>query len=87
GLVIMRQRPATAKGITFVTLEDESGQANLIVRQDVWERYRRAARHATALLAHGVLQRDGLIIHLLVDKLDDVSMLLTGILSQSRDFR
>jgi error-prone DNA polymerase len=39
GLVLVRQRPGTAKGITFVTLEDETGVANLIVRMEVWERY------------------------------------------------
>ena len=57
GLTLMRQRPGTASGITFVTLEDETGFANLIVRPEVWERYHQAARTATALLAHGRLQR------------------------------
>ena len=66
GLVLLRQRPSTAKGITFVTLEDETGQANLIVRQEIWERYRRAARTARALLATGELQKEGRVIHVLV---------------------
>ena len=48
GLVLLRQRPGTAKGITFVTIEDETGPANLIIRQEVWERYRRIAGGATA---------------------------------------
>ncbi|HID23851.1 MAG TPA: error-prone DNA polymerase, partial [Planctomycetaceae bacterium] len=58
GVVLLRQRPSTASGITFVTLEDETGLVNLIVRPDVWQRYRRAAHTATALLAWGRLQRE-----------------------------
>ena len=49
GLVLVRQRPSTAKGITFVTLEDETGTANLIIRQDVWQRFYRVARTAAGL--------------------------------------
>jgi error-prone DNA polymerase len=87
GLVLLRQRPSTAKGITFVTLEDETGQANLIVRQEIWERYRRAARTATALLATGQLQKEGRVIHILVRRLDDLSEWLAGVPGRSRDFR
>jgi error-prone DNA polymerase len=87
GLVLLRQRPSTAKGITFVTLEDETGQANLIVRQEVWERYRRAARRASALLATGELQNAESIIHVLVERLDDLSELLADVRAKSRDFR
>jgi len=87
GIVLMRQRPSTAKGITFVTLEDETGQANLIVRQDVWQKFYRVARTATALIAHGRLQRQGQIIHVLVTKLEDLSEQLRGLASHSRDFR
>ena len=65
GLVLVRQRPGTASGITFVTLEDETGQANLIVRPHVWDRYHVAARNAAILVAHGRLQREGLVIHVL----------------------
>jgi error-prone DNA polymerase len=87
GIVLVRQRPSTAKGITFVTLEDETGVANLIVRQDVWQRYYRAARTAAAMIAHGRLQRQGGVIHVLVTKLEDLSEQLRGLDSQSRDFR
>ena len=86
GLVLVRQRPSTAKGITFVTLEDESGTANLIVRPDVWKRYRTAALGATVLIASGPLQRQGENIHVLVAKLEDFSIHLDGMKSQSRDF-
>ncbi len=86
GIVLVRQRPGTAKGITFMTLEDESGQANLIIRPGVWKRWRSAALGATLLLAHGRLQRQGQIIHVLATKLEDLSDRLNALGSQSRDF-
>ena len=87
GLTLMRQRPGTASGITFVTLEDETGFANLIVRPEVWERYHQAARTATALLAHGRLQRQDKVIHVLVTRLDDLSDKLAKLENRSRNFR
>jgi error-prone DNA polymerase len=87
GLVLVRQRPGTAKGITFVTLEDETGVSNLVVRQDVWNRFHRVARTATAIIAHGRLQNKEGVIHVLVTRLEDLSELLMGLSSQSRDFR
>jgi error-prone DNA polymerase len=87
GIVLMRQRPSTAKGITFVTLEDETGQANLIVRQDVWQKFYHVARTATALIAHGRLQRQNSVIHVLVTQLEDLSDRLRGLAARSRDFR
>ncbi len=86
GLVLMRQRPSTARGITFVTLEDETGQANLIVRAAVWERHHHAARGAHTLLAQGRLERQGQVIHILVERLEDLSGLLAGVAPHSRDF-
>ncbi len=86
GLVLVRQRPSTAKGITFVTLEDETGVANLVVHQNTWERFYQAARTAAAMIAHGKLQREGIVIHVVVTKLEDLSRRLK-ISSQSRDFR
>ncbi|MEX0978811.1 MAG: error-prone DNA polymerase, partial [Pirellulales bacterium] len=87
GIVLVRQRPSTAKGITFVTLEDETGTTNLIIRQDVWEKFYRVARTAAAFLAQGRLQREDGVIHVLVTKLEDLSQSLRGLESQSRDFR
>ncbi len=86
GLVLVRQRPSTAKGITFVTLEDETATANLIIRPGVWQRFRTAALGATILIAAGPLQRQGENIHVLVAKLEDFSVHLDGMQSQSRDF-
>jgi error-prone DNA polymerase len=87
GLVLLRQRPSTAKGITFVTLEDETGMANLIIRPEIWERYHQAARRARALLVHGSLQRQNQVIHVEVHKLEDLSARLTDLSLRSRDFR
>ena len=87
GVVLLRQRPSTAKGITFVTLEDEMGTANLIIRQDVWERFRPIASRASAMIALGRLQRLDEVIHLLVDRLEDLSQRLEGMESRARDFR
>lgn len=87
GLVLVRQRPGTAKGITFVTLEDETGTANLIIRQNIWQRYYQAARTASALVAHGRLQRQEGVTHVLVSRLEDLSQRLAGLRSQSRDFQ
>ena len=87
GLVLLRQRPSTAKGITFMTLEDETGTANLIVHVNVWERFRPIARQASALIAHGILQRQHNVSHLLVDRLDDLTTLLGQVGNRSRDFR
>ena len=84
---MMRQRPSTANGITFVTLEDETGIVNLIVRPEVWERHHQAARAATVRMAHGVLQRHESIIHVLVGRLEDLSRELAEIETKSRDFR
>ena len=87
GIVLMRQRPSTANGITFVTLEDETGVVNLIVRRDVWERYRKIARNSAALIAHGRLQIEGEIIHILVTRLEDLTAQLSNLSTHSRDFR
>jgi error-prone DNA polymerase len=87
GLVLLRQRPSTARGITFVTLEDETGIANLVVRQEIWERYARVARHASAWIAHGRLERKESIIHILVGRLEDLSARLRQLRVRSRDFR
>jgi error-prone DNA polymerase len=86
GIVLVRQRPSTAKGITFVTLEDETGVANLVIRQDTWERYYQVARRSAAWVARGMLERKDKIIHILVQRLDDLSKALGGLRTKSRDF-
>ncbi len=86
GLVLIRQRPATAKGITFMTLEDETGTANLVVHVNTWERFRKIARGATAIIAHGILQQQHGTIHLVVDRMEDLTPLLGEVGNKSRDF-
>jgi len=87
GLVLMRQRPATASGITFVTLEDETGIVNLIVRPEIWERHHQVARRSQALLARGTVQRRDEVIHVFVERMQDLGNLLAGAQIKSRDFR
>jgi error-prone DNA polymerase len=87
GLVLIRQRPSTAKGITFVTLEDETGTANLIVRIDVWERFYTVARTAPAFIASGRLQNQKGIVHVLVSRLENMNECVNDLRSQSRDFQ
>jgi error-prone DNA polymerase len=68
GQVVVRQRPGTAKGFSFVTLEDEWGQVNLVLRPDLYPRYRRELR-APGLLAEGVVERDGGVVNMKVERL------------------
>jgi error-prone DNA polymerase len=86
GLVLIRQRPGTASGIVFETLEDETGIVNLIVRPDIYERYRPAARHAALLQCDGYLERQGQVVHIMAKRLLYLSGLLHGYRLQSRDF-
>jgi len=86
GIVLMRQRPSTASGVTFLTLEDESGQVNVIV----WERIGREQRHALIesrlLEVHGELQHQDGVTHLIAHRLIDRSRLLGELTTRSRDF-
>jgi error-prone DNA polymerase len=87
GIILLRQRPGTAKGITFVTMEDETGIVNLIVKQQIWDMYYSIARRSAAWIAHGRLERKGSVIHLLVNRLEDLSARLGELRTKSRDFR
>ena len=87
GLVILRQRPSTAKGITFVTIEDETGAANLIVKRAVWERHYKIARRASAWLAYGKLETKSNVTHVIVSRIVDMSEQLAELNLKARDFR
>src|SRR5262249_52728035 len=76
GLVTVRQRPGTAKGIIFMTLEDETSMANLIIRPDIWDRDREIARGRVALIAEGVVERQGDVIHVMVRQFFDLAATL-----------
>jgi error-prone DNA polymerase len=86
GIVLNRQRPGTASGIVFATLEDETGTANLIIRPHVFDRHRAAARHAVILLARGRVERQGRVVHILASSAEDLGS-LAEVPTRSRDFR
>ncbi|MEK6245643.1 MAG: error-prone DNA polymerase [Pseudomonadota bacterium] len=94
GLVTCRQRPDTASGVVFVTLEDESGCVNVVVWRDLLERQRRELLGARLLGVEGVIQREGWVVHLLARRLEDHSLLLDHLQAEapgalrvrSRDF-
>ncbi len=86
GLVINRQRPGTAKGVIFMTLEDETGHANLILWRKVAERQRRVMLGARLLGVTGVLQHKHGVLHVVAGRLEDHSRLIGSLLTRSRDF-
>jgi len=87
GLVITKQRPGTASGVIFVTLEDETGQINLVLWKQVAEQYRAALLNARLLGVAGELQIEGQVIHVIARQLFDHSDLLGDLSVHSRDFR
>jgi error-prone DNA polymerase len=87
GLVVCRQHPSSGKGVIFVTLEDETGQVNLIVWPDLAERRRRALMHAHLLGVAGEVQREGQVLHVIAHELEDHTALLGSLMTQSRNFR
>ena len=86
GIVLMRQRPATAKGMIFLTIEDETGAANIVIRPDIWSRADHAARRAAVLVVHGRIQRRGPVVHVVATKLEAAPPALATLPKMSRDF-
>ena len=86
GSVTGRQRPGTASGVTFVTLEDETGMVNVIVWRDLAERQRKELLRSSLLTVYGTLEREGEVVHLIAGRLRDQSSLLGNLLTRSRDF-
>jgi len=76
GLVLVRQRPGTASGVIFATLEDETGIANIVIWPRVYERHRRIVLTSHMMGVVGRLQCEGIVIHVVADKLIDLSHLL-----------
>ena len=81
GVVLIRQRPGSAKGVIFVTLEDETGIANLIVWPHKMERYRRTVIGSYVLGVEGKLQREGIVTHVVSEKLHDFTYRLSHLTS------
>jgi error-prone DNA polymerase len=86
GLVICRQQPGTASGVVFVTLEDETGFSNLVLWRRIYEQFHHIARHATLLLAHGKIERQGEVIHVIAESLERLDVPGQKVRSLSRDF-
>lgn len=86
GIVTCRQRPATASGVIFVTLEDETGYVNLIVWNDLADRQRRELIGSRLLAVSGQVQREGRVVHILARRLEDLSPLLGRLTTSSHDF-
>jgi error-prone DNA polymerase len=86
GLVTGRQRPGTASGVTFVTLEDETGMVNVIVWRDLAERQRKELLRSSLLTVFGTLEREGEVVHLIAERLRDQTPLLGDLVTRSRDF-
>jgi error-prone DNA polymerase len=84
GIVTHRQRPATAGGITFLNLEDETGMLNVVCSPGLWQRYRRVARTASAMLIRGTVERVDGVVNLVAEHMAGLTM---PVRSASRDFR
>lgn len=85
GLVLLRQRPGTAKGVIFITLEDETGTCNVVVWASVYERFRRAVIAGRMLRVTGRVQRDAGVVHVVAERIEDLSPMLDQLLHP--DFR
>ena len=79
GLVLVRQKPGSAKGVMFITIEDETGVANLVIWPSLYERQRRIVLSATLLAVDGKVQREGEVVHIVATKLHDASGLLASV--------
>jgi single-strand DNA-binding protein len=79
GLVVLRQRPGTAKGVIFITLEDEFSTCNVIIWQKIYQQFRRAVIAARLMRVTGRLQRQAGITHIIAEQIEDISPLLDEI--------
>ncbi|TAG66323.1 MAG: error-prone DNA polymerase, partial [Burkholderiales bacterium] len=86
GIVTCRQHPSTAKGTTFVTLEDETGYVNVVVWESVAQRFRKALVLSRFMLVAGKIERQGSVVHLIAEQLIDRTALLGALTTSSRDF-
>ena len=86
GLVLVRQKPGSAKGVMFITIEDETGIANLILWPSVFERQRRLVLSASMIACHGRVQREGGVIHVITERLEDLTPLLRQVGERDEPF-
>ncbi|RZK50969.1 MAG: error-prone DNA polymerase, partial [Pedobacter sp.] len=85
GLVLVRQRPGTAGGVCFITIEDENGFSNLVVFQHLFEKYRKEILQSRLLMVEGKLQREGEVVHIIVQKCFDYTKLLKNLTVKDDD--
>lgn len=83
GLVLVRQRPGTANGVVFITLEDESGTCNVVVWRSIYEKFRRAVIAGRCLRVTGRLQREAGVTHLIAEEIEDISAWLDDLLCEA----
>ena len=86
GLVLVRQRPGSAKGVMFITLEDETGIANLVVWPQVFKKFRRIVMGASMIAVRGRIQREGEVVHLVAHRIVDLSAELATVGSRDGAF-
>ncbi len=86
GIVLVRQKPGSARGIMFMTIEDETGHANLVIWPTVFAAQRRLILSAGMIACHGKLQREGEVIHVVAERLDDLSDLLRSVGARDEPF-
>ncbi len=85
GLVLVRQRPGTAKGVIFLTLEDETGSCNIVVWAKIYERFRRAVIAGRLLRVTGRIQRESEVVHVVAEHVEDISPMLDDLLRPDFD--
>jgi error-prone DNA polymerase len=85
GLVLVRQRPGTAGGVCFITIEDETGYSNLVVFEKLFETYRKEILNSRLLMVEGRLQREGEVVHVIVSKCFDFTKMLGKLLQREAD--
>lgn len=85
GLVLVRQRPGTAGGVCFITIEDETGYSNLVVFEKLFETYRKEILHSRLLMVEGRLQREGIVVHVVVSKCFDFTKMLGKMVQKEAD--
>ena len=86
GIVISRQRPGSAQGVIFITLEDETGMINVVIWEHLLEQQRKTILHAQLLAVHGNIEREASVVHLIAKRVFDYSSLLGKLKTESRDF-
>lgn len=87
GLVLVRQKPGSAKGVMFITVEDETGIANIVVWPSLFEKRRRIVLGASMMAIQGKIQREGDVVHLIARQLDDLSGDLSSLSNRNAEFR